>query len=557
MYISRKTKVLIFLCLMPMVLAGLIRLTRNDFPQTECNMLLFMIFMPAGFLWMVSVETRVLQPEERKYLILTIASVLLLMGIRTVKFIFIPRTSTAARYVWYLYYFLQTFAVLFLLLAVVHIGKAYDTKIDSKWKLLYIPAFIISAGVFLNDFHQKAFFFTEGLENWEDHYVHGPVYFLSLLWMVLMFGMALVITIKKCTSKENRKNIWIPFLPLAVGGVYTVFFLADPDGILSRLYKTTDVICFVILAFMEGLIQARLFPSNDCYDEMWKESDICGGIVDSQGRILCRSEKEIAVTLEEIKKAAHRSLLIENQDYLLRSKKLEEGYVYWFRDMKKINNINQQLEETGNIIAEENKMLEGENRLAEKQERIRQQNIIYDCVYEKISGRLEELDYLVDHLPKEEKTAEEKMKYGAFLMAYVKRCSNLVLHVHQDHKVSTGEICLAIEESLNYVRLWGVKAFFSMESDCDIGGKAALLLYEFFQSVMELFWEETDTLLIILECGRQLRFYMELGGTKKGLPEQFMEKELTEVSGRLVNEREGNIEFITLQIPSDGIQEKK
>ena len=50
---------------------------------------------------------------------------------------------------------------------------------------------------------------------------------------------------------------------------------------------------------------------------------------------------------------------------------------------------------------------------------------------------------------------------------------------------------------------------------------------------------------------------MELGGTKKGLPEQFMEKELTEVSGRLVNEREGNIEFITLQIPSDGIQEKK
>ena len=96
-----------------------------------------------------------------------------------------------------------------------------------------------------------------------------------------------------------------------------------------------------------------------------------------------------------------------------------------------------------------------------------------------------------------------------------------------------------------------------MESDCDIGGRAALLLYEFFQSVMELFWEETDTLLIILECGRQLRFYMELGGTKKGLPEQFMEKELTEVSGRLVNEREGNIEFITLQIPSDGIQEKK
>lgn len=113
MYISRKTKVLIFLCLMPMVLAGLIRLTRNDFPQTECNMLLFMIFMPAGFLWMVSVETRVLQPEERKYLILTIASVLLLMGIRTVKFIFIPRTSAAARYVWYLYYFPQTFAVLF------------------------------------------------------------------------------------------------------------------------------------------------------------------------------------------------------------------------------------------------------------------------------------------------------------------------------------------------------------------------------------------------------------------------------------------------------------
>lgn len=138
----------------------------------------------------------------------------------------------------------KTKVLIFLLLAVTHIGKAYDAKTDFKWKLLYILAFIFLAEVFLNDFYQKAFFFTEGLENWEDHYVHGTVCFLSLLWMVLMFRMALVITIKKCTS-------------------------------------------------MEGLIQARLFPSNDCYDEMWRKSDICDGIVDSQGRILCADNCKI------------------------------------------------------------------------------------------------------------------------------------------------------------------------------------------------------------------------------------------------------------------------
>ena len=74
---------------------------------------------------------------------------------------------------------------------------------------------------------------------------------------------------------------------------------------------------------------------------------------------------------------------------------------------------------------------------------------------------------------------------------------------------------------------------------------------------MELFWKETDTLLITLECDRQLRFYMELCGSPKRLPEQFMEKELTEISGRIINEREGNTEFITLRISSDGIQEQK
>ncbi len=195
----------------------------------------------------------------------------------------LPPFLIFGRYVWYLYYLPQTFLPLLMFFAVLHIGKPIDQPIARRWRLLYLPAALIVLGVLTNDLHSLAFIPLDGWAS--DSYRHGPLYFASVFWMALLFAAMLAVSLVRCAVPGMRKNLWMPLLPLAFGAVYTISYILHPGGILAYLYKMPEAVCFVCAAFLEGLILARLLPTNDNYYELWCASDLGGGIVSRSGNL--------------------------------------------------------------------------------------------------------------------------------------------------------------------------------------------------------------------------------------------------------------------------------
>ncbi len=179
----RKIKKTIFLdwvCIFLIIMSGPVRVLFNVIPGYSCNIIIFLLYTSALFIWISQVKCRLLQNEECKFLSGVAALMLFLMAVRTIKFDFLPSGSVYARYAWYLYYVPQTLAVLWMFFAVLYIGKPYHYQLERKWRILYIPAFILIGGIMTNDFHQLAFRFPDGIQNWGMEYIRGFLYILAI-----------------------------------------------------------------------------------------------------------------------------------------------------------------------------------------------------------------------------------------------------------------------------------------------------------------------------------------------------------------------------------------
>lgn len=551
---KRETRILNIVCVVMIMMAGAVRLIRDHFHGYASNTVIGILFLIAIFIWMNQAKKRLIDPTERAYLAGTAFLMAVLMLVRTVKFLFMSDTYVLARYAWYLYYVPQTLAVLWMFFAVLSIGKPYHYRMDRRWKLLYIPAGIIMIGILTNDIHQLAFRFPNGLDRWyENGYGYGPFYLLAMAWLLVFFVMILVIALRRCAVSENRARIWMPLLPLAIGIIYTVSYIWIPGGIFQELYKSAEMICFVFLGFMEGLIQAHLFPVNDSYEALWDVSSIRGGILDQEDQFCYQSEPAVRVNADQVKHALKQSVVLKDNRTLLRSHEIPGGIGYWVKDISDILDLNQQLADLGDVLAEENAMLEGENRLKEKRLRIAEKMQLYDEMARAVQPQLEVIEHIIRNPAEEEAEFEKQMKYGCILNAYVKRYSNLLLLHHQSTYISSDELWLAVSESIEYVKLYGVKAYASYSGERKLSGNVALVMYRLLEQILESSIPECDALLVILEFGDKITLRAEVNAPADVLTEEQIRKECESESGHLQIQTEDETEYVTLIFDRTGL----
>ena len=97
----RKIKKTIFLdwvCIFLIIMSGPVRVLFNVIPGYSCNIIIFLLYTSALFIWISQVKRRLLQNEECKFLSGVAALMLFLMAVRTIKFDFLPSGSVYARY---------------------------------------------------------------------------------------------------------------------------------------------------------------------------------------------------------------------------------------------------------------------------------------------------------------------------------------------------------------------------------------------------------------------------------------------------------------------------
>ena len=550
---SRKTKALNSVCVILVLLSGIFRYFLRDAEGFTHNMLICTLFTVAALIWISQLQRRIIQPEIRRNLIAVAVFVILWMMLRTIKYIFTAHNSLGERLCWYFYYFPQTFILLPMFFSVLYIGRPTDQPISRLWRLLYIPAAVIVLAIVTNDLHHLAFRFPGGVVSSEDNYSHGIFYFASMAWVLLLFVAMIAVSVRRCAVYGNRKKIWMPLMPLALGALcFASYFIWGDNGILA-LFMVPEIICFVYCSFMEGLILAGLLPSNDSYDDLWNASSIGAGVMDQNGSIRYSAAQKNTVTPAQIRAAEEGEVLLQDGSVALRSHAIHGGFGFWTKDISEINRLHRALKELGDVIAEENAMLDAENTLAEERVRIEQQNRLCDSIARSVQPQLDRISTLLAAPPQEEAAFEQMMKYACILNTYVKRCSNLLLLFHQKGQIESNELHLAITESLEYLRLYGVQAHAEVSGDAMLGGEAILLAYALFEETLEAALPDMDALFVRLRIddGR-LTLQMELNAPSSFLPEKTLQAEIHAQHGTLTIETEEQTEYICLILPMGG-----
>lgn len=534
--------------------SGVLRLIAQQIISFPFNHIIFTLFSAAGIIWIFQLKKRLLQPEFRRYLNGGVCLMILWMALRTLKYNPFPAGHIITRYAWYLYYLPMLFIPLLLFFSVLSIGKSYPKTISRRWYLLFIPTALILLGILTNDLHQMAFGFPGGLLFWSDSDMNrGIIYYAAMLWIAMLLAASLVVVVVRCAVPERRNRALIPLIPLAAGAVYVLCTIGNVDNLLTRMLKVPEVGCIIFTAFIECLICVHMFPTNDGYGAFWNASSIGAGIMDQNGNICYKSARSFPVTPEQVRQAQTGGVLLADGNLHLKSHAIRGGYGYWLRDISEIKRLNEELEDLGNVTAEENSMLEAENKMKADRIRIEEQNKLYDDMARGVEKQLDILNELLDSLPEEENAFETAMKYACILNAYVKRHSNLLLLSNQNSFIHSEELQLAVIESMEYVQLYGINARSFFDGKGNLPNPAALAVYEMFEEVLEASIPGADQLLVYIKVWeRGLTLQMEIHTPGRILPEDCMKEKLEALSGVLEIETEEDTEYVTLTLAERG-----
>ena len=344
----------------------------------------------------------------------------------------------------------------------------------------------------------------------------------------------------------------MPAIPLAGAFVYFAACLISPDGLLSRMFKFAEMICFVLPAFAESLILSRLIPSNDNYSALLHEASIAGGIMDFKGNICYSTKKNIPVLQEQVMEALNHPVSLEGGNMLLGSIRVQGGFGYWTKDISEINRLNRMLEDMGDVLAEENSMLDAENRLTENRIMLEEHNRLYDSIARDVASQLESLDSILNSPAEEEAEFEQQMKYASLLISYIKRRSNLLLLYNQQETIHSDELKLAVSETIEYIKLCGIKAYSSFSGEQQLPRAALLPAYEIFEKIIEASIPGADAVLVNAEFNGGITMNIELDRPGNLLQSSNIQSEAEQLGGSFEVETDGDTEFITIFIPAGG-----
>lgn len=522
MNIGKRTIALDFLCLGLVLMAYMSRIVGYRVGWSNHNSIIFVLYTIATLIWLMQINRRISGRQEKSYLICTAVFIIMWMACKTIKYNFTLKGSVMERYLWYIYYIPQTFIVLMVFFAVLYIGMPEDKKISRWWNMLYIPAGIISIAVMTNDIHQNAFIFPGGVYGLDGYdYTYGPVYFASVVWLGIMFAAILVAVMIKCSVSAGKKRLWVPLIPLIMLLLYFVLCLAFPGYSPEKIIKVPEMISLCFASFIECLIITRFIPSNDGYEWFWENSGVRAGIMDNEGRIVLCTGENAKVAAEEIERAIDGEIMLDDGVTTLNSRKIRGGYGYRLRDISEILEMSRQMEEMGDILAEENAMIEAENQLAERKSRIAQQEKIYGCIAVELKSQIDEINEIINGEYESEDEFINHMKYACVLNVYMKRYTNLFLLAGSDGCADLGELFLAIEESLTYIKACDIQAYGAYSGEGRVHADNILSCYRFFENVIEWLMPELKAIMVdVIYTHGELSMRIEAEAPNHNLPKK-------------------------------------
>ncbi len=444
--------------------------------------------------WCSSVRTRIINKQVRHYLIAVGILLAFWLILRTCKWEFIAQNGThLGRYLWYSYYIPMVFVPLLGVFIIDHIGKAENYKTPNSLKYMYIPATFLVTAVFTNDLHNLVFSFPSGYQNSESDCIYHILYYITMAWFILLGIYFVVMLIKKSRVPGSKSFQKLPAVILCISIVFWVLYCLHIVG-----GDLAAVDCIIIILLLESAIQSGLIPSNTNYYELFRSSTVSAQIVDADYQPCMVSSAATKLT-EDVMKSAE-SAPVNLGDTILHSKAIIGGHVLWQDDVKQINNLIEELRETQERLGENNELLRAELELKENRARTEEKSRLYDRIAKEVKAQLAKADELLKLAETDSKQTKSAIAKVSVICAYIKRRGNLLLLGEESNVISARELEYCIRESLDNFRLGNVFTSFDSRCDGQLMLKNAVVVFDFYESIVERLLDNATAILIHLDC---------------------------------------------------------
>ena len=480
--------------------------------------------------WGISVQTRIIQTQVRRYLLVIAGLMLLWLTLRTVKYN--TYHMTAERFLWYGYYLPMLFIPVLAVLVALSLGKPENYRLPKWTHFLYLPSALLFLLVLTNDLHQLVFFFPTGVLSTRE-YDYGIGYYVVLAWMVLCAAAALVIILAKCRIPQSRRYLWLPVVPFALALGYCAAYIKGVYWVWLLAGDLTVSMCLIITAIFESCIQCSLIQSNTHYAELFHASTIGALITDRDFSVACAAENARSVDSQTLMAAAE-SPVVTADGIRISEAPIRWGHVFWEDDISPMLAVLKELDATREELQSYGSILQAENAQKARRKKLEEQERLYRAMQEKAAAPAVRLSNLAKTLQgvQDADTARFLLWKMTVIGAYLKRRSNLIFLADRDGMVPVSEVALCLNESMDNLRLHVRRCASRLDFEGELRLETAAALYDFFEVAIELAMddlsgaaanvtrkEDACVLSLMLQCGT------DLTSLRAAYPDAFVENE--------------------------------
>ncbi len=497
--------------------------------DSSCGVLRSVIYIGLFAAWGISVRSRIIQPQVRRYLTAVSALMVFWVTVRTIRFI-IAEDPWVLRHLWYLYYLPMLFIPLLAVFVALSLGKPERFRLPKWTNLLYIPTAVLFLLVLTNDLHQLAFVFPSDAAVWANDYRHGIGYFLAVGWQILCALTALVTMQIKCRIPHSRRVLMLPFVPVILAAIYCSLEIFHVPWVKLISGDVTVVFCLLFTATLESCIQCGLIQSNTRYGELFDASTVGAQIADRDYHPYLTSRNARPVSESVLRQTEEGPVLLPSGIRLCAAE-IRGGHIFWQENVAELLEVLKQLHDTRDELSEYSTLLEEENKQKQARCELEEQKRLYDAMRQTVSPAMERLAALIDRLDGAKDRDSARALHGriAVLGAYIKRRSNLVFLSDETGRISARELLLCLNESISNLRLAGIDCAVSLDTEERMDGKAAGRLYDFFEETVEAMWENlpaVDIVVTRMDMGWRMTLMLEGEADFRALLRRFPEAEV-------------------------------
>lgn len=495
-------------------------------------------------IWGTTIDQRVVDELVRRRMLIACGFMVLLFFLRMCKYSFFPEMPLVNTYLWYGYYVPLISLPLFMFLAALRVEPVRNLATVRKIELLIISVSIFLILVVLtNELHSQVFKITIHPDK---EFTHAWFYYVIVVYMISMGVCTLLFLLYKCRHSAARKRWFIPAIFIMLGYVLSVWYLINggPPKIGGhKLFQIHEAICMPFIMGFESFIQIGMIPANTGYKSIFHKSGIRANLYDKYGHLEMTSGINDGTISES-----------GDEDHHVMSAPISGGSVSWIEDLTEINRLGREIQEMAEELSDENDLLRHENEMRTERVTLETRNRLYNKISTAVRTRAARVSDLLEKLQNNKDYDEEadNMIYACVMTAYIKRVGNLMLLTDDKRAVSSEELRLALEESLDYLQLKGYICDLISYGSGEVSSQIALLSYELFEEAVEDVWRRLHTLYITLECRDFFRLTIAMDTPAEAISFTWRDKELKEAGGKLAVRYEDETYYVTLTTEGTG-----